>query len=434
MGGNAHAFLLMKLNNALALYATARAMGGNKVRESFLVDFRQNVIKATQAYQKHCPCPKGSCLVKSGMISTLIPTLEKTQKTKGENMLAINNVTNPVTRSKLLLLHSLKNVEPSERVKRAVEDVTVECVELAILKNMNREDEDMELFDNEEICASATKNMMNLVTTKELKKELSNMRNKVSEDIKRESVTLKSEMAAKDQAVMNSLRSEMTSKDNALTNTMRSEMTNKDNTLRNSLRSEMASKDNTLLRNLQSEMTRKDNALTNSLRSEMTSKDNNLQSSLRSEVTNKDNALRRELKGLAFDAYRTSSVKSNGIITYDGVATNTFGRAIKTWNGKFTAPEKGVYRFTFTGLVYNNEGKDGDGSIYLRKDGTIIDYSYQRPGKNSYNQAYTISFNSITEMNAGQKVYVEWRGTDSAYLWGGSRPQTHFTGELIAKT
>merc|ERR1712012_1090434 len=101
---------------------------------------------------------------------------------------------------------------------------------------------------------------------------------------------------------------------------------------------------------MRSEMTSKDNALTNTMRSEMTNKDNNLQSSMRSEVTNKDNALRRELKGLAFDVYRTSSWKSNGIITYDGVATNTFGRAIKTWNGKFTAPERGVYRFTFMGL------------------------------------------------------------------------------------
>ena len=114
------------------------------------------------------------------MVSTLIPGLKKSKRTRMENMVAINNIAHPITKNKLLLLHSAEmNIEPTERVKRAVESVSVECVELAAIKHMNQEDEDMELFDNEEMCASPTKNMMNLVTTKDLKKELSDLRNEL---------------------------------------------------------------------------------------------------------------------------------------------------------------------------------------------------------------------------------------------------------------
>merc|ERR1712117_865863 len=100
---------------------------------------------------------------------------------------------------------------------------------------------------------------------------------------------------------------------------------------------------------------------------------------LRSEVTNKDNALRQELMNLAFDVYRTSNLNTNGIITYDGTETNTLGSSINLGTGKFTAPEKGVYRFTFTGLVYTPFGKNGYGYIHLKKDGTTIATSVEDP-------------------------------------------------------
>ena len=54
-------YLLMMLNNALALHATAMAMEGRKISTKLLRDFRQNMIRASQAYQRHCGlrCPEG---------------------------------------------------------------------------------------------------------------------------------------------------------------------------------------------------------------------------------------------------------------------------------------------------------------------------------------------------------------------------------------
>merc|ERR1711879_694588 len=91
----------------------------------------------------------------------------------------------------------------------------------------------------------------------------------------------------------------------------------------NDLRKDMTEEDNALKRSmtaLTGSMTEKNNALTRS----MSEKNNALTRSM----TEKDNALRTELKNLAFDVYRTGDWRSNGIITYEGDQTNTFGNAI----------------------------------------------------------------------------------------------------------
>merc|ERR1711879_885556 len=109
--------------------------------------------------------------------------------------------------------------------------------------------------------------------------------------------------------------------------------------------------------------------------------------------------LRGELQNKAFDVYRTSNWNTNGIITYQGTGTNTFGSSINLGTGKFTAPEKGVYRFTFTGSFYVPSGRDGIGIIYLKKEGMYIASSEESPTSSDGQGYMTISLNSITEMN-----------------------------------
>ena len=54
-----HEYLLMRVYSALTLYATARAMNGQEVSKELLRQVRQNIIRATQTFFKHCGCPKG---------------------------------------------------------------------------------------------------------------------------------------------------------------------------------------------------------------------------------------------------------------------------------------------------------------------------------------------------------------------------------------
>ena len=55
----AHQYLLMQLNNALLLHATAKTMEGKTISKNLIRDFRQNVIRASHSYYRHCGCPEG---------------------------------------------------------------------------------------------------------------------------------------------------------------------------------------------------------------------------------------------------------------------------------------------------------------------------------------------------------------------------------------
>ena len=55
----AHQYLLMQLNTAFLLHATAKTMEGKTISENLKRDFRQNVIRASHSYYRHCGCPEG---------------------------------------------------------------------------------------------------------------------------------------------------------------------------------------------------------------------------------------------------------------------------------------------------------------------------------------------------------------------------------------
>ena len=71
--------------------------------------------------------------------------------------MAVGRVENPVTRSKLFILNSLRRIEPTEEAKKAVSNVTVEAIESAMIKHASNQWEDMELYDNEYMCESLIK-------------------------------------------------------------------------------------------------------------------------------------------------------------------------------------------------------------------------------------------------------------------------------------
>jgi len=178
--------------------------------------------------------------------------------------------------------------------------------------------------------------------------------------------------------------------------------------------------------------------LDNDLREELKSDISQVLSSesdfLRTTMADLDNDLREELKGAAFDVFRTEDWKSDGIVTYTRSEVNTFGGAMNLGTGKFRAPDSGIYRFTFTARFYTPSGNDGRGDIHLKKDGTTIATSYENPPGSDGNGYTTISLNSITELSAGQSVWVEWDGDYGAYLDENSAgPFTHFTGEIITR-
>ena len=224
--------------------------------------------------------------MQNGHISNLSQSLHNNHRNKAENMVAINNIEDQIIRNKLLLLHSAGNIEPTERAKRAAERVTVEAVEFAVMAHQDRHDEDMELFDNENMCISMAKNGMNVLTANEVKRdlkedvadlreELSNVKSKETElesellTLKSELLALKSNMDAKDMALKTALQSDMDSKDKAINTQVQYDMFSTMTALKNELLSDIDSKDRALQTELQNNMDKKDTAIKSQLQDAM---------------------------------------------------------------------------------------------------------------------------------------------------------------------
>ena len=79
----------------------------------------------------------------------------------------------------------------------------------------------------------------------------------------------------------------------------------------------------------------------------------------------------------AFSVYRTNDWASDGTITYDDVDLDTTVGWMDHSTGIFVAPEKGVYRFTFTGNVYCPPPGDCNGEVSLKVDDETIATSHE---------------------------------------------------------
>ena len=59
-------------------------------------------------------------------------------------------------------------------------------------------------------------------------------------------------------------------------------------------------------------------------------------------------------------------------------------------------------------------------------------YCYKDPTTKKEEKKGTISLNVLVALNAGQRVWITWKGENSAYLYSeGDKKSIHFTGEKL---
>ena len=93
-------------------------------------------------------------------------------------------------------------------------------------------------------------------------------------------------------------------------------------------------------------------------------------------------------------------------------------------------PETGLWRFTFSGLVYNTDS--GIAEVHLMVDGSSFsDYGEASAmlaldgGTSGY---FMMSLNTLQQLNAGQNVSIEWKDYETAAkIYSGNHHYTHFS-------
>lgn len=99
-------------------------------------------------------------------------------------------------------------------------------------------------------------------------------------------------------------------------------------------------------------------------------------------------------------------------------------------NGKFTAPKKGTYFFSFSGRAQIIEGEGGGWiQIIFKKNGDVIARS-EGDSKQDKGESATYSIQSTLPLNVGDQIWLEMNG-DDAYLFDDSEHFTQFTGFLL---
>ena len=88
--------------------------------------------------------------------------MPESSKGKREIAFAIGQVENPTQRHKLFLMNLIKKTEPTEEAKKAMENITVEAVEVAVVKHQSNQWVDMVLYDRQYMCESVIKAGLNV--------------------------------------------------------------------------------------------------------------------------------------------------------------------------------------------------------------------------------------------------------------------------------
>jgi len=163
---------------------------------------------------------------------------------------------------------------------------------------------------------------------------------------------------------------------------------------------------------------------------------------LRNEKDSEISLLKNKIKGLktemqsmdsptVFDCYLSEIWDTDGIIQFNGCDVDlTTG---DPWKGSFTIPTEGLWHFSFNaGYVYFPSADDPYGYIYLKVDGTIVANSFTNPTDDGTASWFTMSLNTVQDLQVGQTVTIEWVGGNGASIVDDPPThRTHWTGEYL---
>ena len=115
------------------LLGVARSMDGESLAPKVVKLFHENLMKAEEAYIDQCGCAEGTIKHTTGMISELLTNLPQSSDNHNDTYGKIDVLSGKkvdVLKKKLHLLLSVKNFNPSASVIQAVNEFSVEDIEI----------------------------------------------------------------------------------------------------------------------------------------------------------------------------------------------------------------------------------------------------------------------------------------------------------------
>jgi hypothetical protein len=108
------------------------------------------------------------------------------------------------------------------------------------------------------------------------------------------------------------------------------------------------------------------------------------------------------------------------------------GNAMDLTSGKFTAPQPGIYFFSFTGLAFLKSSSVAVLHSHLYFNGNRIGTSFADHQKNPVNQWSPVTLQSTLNLKKGDQVWVQINHHgSSSYLHEDVHRYTHFTGFML---